>query len=807
MIGILLAAQLAIVAHAPDMATACDAVEISVSVSAPGGATPRLVAPALAPFDVLRSSPLPRVTPDPSGHGMISEYRYVITTDKIGNFTIPSFEARLGTTVTRSRPLEISVRPLSGRESVPTVVARARIDTSLEVNFSAPTLPETVFVGQQANYEVAVFLNQTVRDRLRRTPTFFPPDMQSMLAYDLPVHGDPPRRQDSSHCFDALVYQRALFPLMPGRFSIPPAQLVYALPLSAGFFSREETHELQTDSTVIVAVEPPTTGRPPEFGGAVGNLRVAASLDTNASRVGDPLVLTVKVSGSGNVKLFPRPQVGVPWGTLVTGDERVKVDTTARRIAGSKEFDWVLTPRIAGELDVPPIRYTYFNPDSRRYEVAATNAAHVRVGSGSLASLDTARPETMLALRPRYRGVPSVPLHEHAAFWAVLALLPLPALTVGARERRRRAAPASVNRAAALLAMSRDETASRDPRTVRRAFTSALGERLDLDAAGFARSGSLARALKRRGVSATIARQAEDLLRELDEAAFSSNGALAADAAQRAADLHKAIDAEALPRTARFVVPAMCIAGLLSVGVVAAHAFDVTAAQQAFDRGTAAYQQHEFTAAREAFLASVGAEPRAPDAWADLGTASWAVGDTARSVAAWQRALRLEPLAGDVRDRVELVHALPLTASGYVPPVSASMLFDLAALLWCLAWGRATLRAFRGKRIGGRGLSALAVTAAAVAILGFALADRLAGRHLGVVRQTGSLSAEPRLGSDPGPTAIVGEVVRVSGRQGAWSRIVLDDGRDGWIENAQLISLDARDANQTGDASGQAGGD
>src|SRR5436305_1524621 len=83
--------------------------------------------------------------------------------------------------------------PASGR--VPTVVARARVDTSLEVNFRALALPETVYVGQQANYEVAVFLNETVRDRLRRNPTFFPPDMQSMLAYDIPAPpGEPPRR-------------------------------------------------------------------------------------------------------------------------------------------------------------------------------------------------------------------------------------------------------------------------------------------------------------------------------------------------------------------------------------------------------------------------------------------------------------------------------------------------------------------------------------------------------------------------------------------------------------------------------------
>ncbi|HEX3868246.1 MAG TPA: BatD family protein [Gemmatimonadaceae bacterium] len=807
MIGVLaIAAQLAIVAHAPDSASACDALEISVAVSAPGGAAPNLIAPSLAPFDVLRSSPLPHLSYDPRGHGStLAEYHYVITTDRTGTFTIPSFEARLGQTVVRSRPLAIDVHPAAGREGVPVVVARARIDTGLEVNFRSLTLPETVFVGQQANYEVAVFLNQVVRDRLRRNPTFFPPDMQSMLAYDLPAHGDPPRRQVGSHCFDALVYQRALFPLMPGRFSIPPAQLVYALPLTAGFFSREETHELQTDSTVIVAVDPPANGRPAEYGGAVGDLRVAAKLDTNASRVGDPLVLTVKVSGSGNVKLFPRPQVGVPWGTLVTGDERVHVDSTARRIAGSKEFDWVLTPRIAGELDVPPIKYTFFNPDSRRYEVAATGSERVHVGPGTLASLDTTPPQVVLSLRPRYRGVPTAPLHEHPAFWAVLALLPLPALTVGARDRRRRAAPRAVSQQERLIALVRDPAASRDPRAVRRAYASALGERLEREPETFARSGALARVLRRRGVSAATARQAEEFLREMDEAAYSSTGALAQNAADRALELNRMVDAEALPRS-RFGASTLCIVALLSIGVAVAHAYDDGAAIQAFDRGTMAYQSHQFVAARNAFGASVLAEPRAPDAWADLGTASWAIADTARSVASWQRALRLEPLASDVRDRVELVHALPWSASGYVPPVPAPIVFDLAALLWCAAWGRATYRAVRGQRVGGPELSTLATLALAVAIGGFALTDRLSGRHVGVVRHTGSLSVEPRLGSESGPTAIIGEVVRLRGTQGAWTRVMLDDGRDGWIENAGLISLDVRDAYDPS-ADAQAAGD
>jgi hypothetical protein len=798
MIGVLaFAAQLSIVAHAPDSAATCQVVEVSVAVSAPGNAAPLIIAPTMAPFDVLRSSAVPHLTYDSrNGGSVMAEYRYVLTTDRVGTFEISSFEARLGTAVARSRPIAITVRQASSR-NVPTVVARARVDTSLEVNFRALTLPETVFVGQQANYEVAVFLNETVRDRLRRNPTFFPPDMQSMLAYDLPIRGDPPRRQVGSHCFDALVYQRALFPLMPGRFAIPPAQLVYSLPLSASFFSREETHELETDSTVIVAVEPPMQGRPSDYGGAVGNLRVAAKFDTNGTRVGDPLLLTVRVSGTGNVKLLPRPLVGVPWGTLVKGDERVRVDTTARKIAGSKEFDWVLTPRIAGELDVPPIRYTYFNPDLRRYEVTATDATRIHVAPGSLASADTARTETLLSLRTRYRGAPVTPFNEHPVFWAFLALIPVPALTLGTRDRRRRVLARPMSHAARLAALPRDTPQSRDPCEVRRAYTSALGERVGLVPESFTRPGALARALRRRGVTTAVALDAEQFLRQLDEAAYSSSGTLPANAAERAADLYRKVDAEALSR-GNIAVPMLSIIGALAFGVATAHAYDVDTARRAFDTGVAAYQQHNFVAAREAFIAAVAAEPRAPDAWADLGTASWAVADTARSVAAWQRALRIEPLAADVRERVELVHALPWSAAGYVPPVPAPWLFDLAAVLWCLAWGTAAYRAARDQRVGGREVATLAVIAGVMALGGFGLSDRESGRHVGVIRQTSSLSSDPGLGGERGATAIIGEVVRVTGRQGAWTRVALDDGRDGWIENAALISLDPRDSGQIG---------
>ena len=799
-------AQLAIVAHAPEVTNACQSFDLTVAVRAPGTVVPQITAPSLAPFDILRSSPSPLVTVDAGGLGsVLAEFRYVLTTEQTGTFTVPSFEARLGQAVVRSRPLIITVRGPRA-DNVPSIVTRARVDTGLDVNFRAIASPETVFVGQQVNYEVAVFLNEHARDRLRRNPTFYPPDIQSMLAYDLPVSVTSPRRRIGSRCFDALVYQRALFPLIAGKFVIPPSQLVYALSTSAGFFSREESHELRTEDALVIAVDPPAKSRPDDWTGAVGSLRLRTRLDTTVVRVGDPLMLTVQVAGAGNVKLFPRPDVRAPWASLVRGDERVHIDSSSSRISGSKEFDWVLTPRIAGEFDLPPIRYSYFNPDRRQYAVAEAVATRIRVTKGALAAIDTARVEEVLGIRPSYRGPVRAALHQHLGFWLLVAAAPIPAFGFRARGRRRRVvsteSPADYLTRIALPSASERPS----PPVVRRAFGAALGARLGLPPTVFTRPGALARALRRSGVSRDVAERCEQLMRELDGAAYSQGGVLATDAADRALALYRTAAGEALPldeiRLPLSALGVLLVFGL-STGAIAAAPFTTLAmrtlgAEQdvsvmfMFDEAVNAYAQRDYPSARDAFRSVAEAEPRAADAWANYGTAAWVAGDTARAVAGWQRALRLEPLATDVRDRVQFAHGVPVGGAGFVPPTPLSFVGGLGFLFWLGGWILAARRAAHGRSRSGP-VSALIIAGAITFVATFGLEAQLVGKQAAVVRATTQLHGEPMLGSQRGASALIGEVVRIKGVRGVWTLIGLDDGRDGWIDSSSLILLDEGD--------------
>src|SRR5437764_9370025 len=352
--------------------------------------------------------------------------------------------------------------------------------------------------------------------------------MSSMISSDADIPRGPPHGR---RCFESMSYRRALFPLFPGRVAIPPAVLTYSLPLSSSFFSREESFELRSDSVRFVAAEPPAAGRPPDYAGAVGTLRVSARTESPTTRVGDAVVLTVRVNAVGNVKLLPRPNLELSWASLTPGDERVEIDSTASRITGAKEFDWLITPRVAGPQVVPRIRYPYFDPVLGRYAVIETSPIPIAVAAGSLASGDTAT-GPHLPIRVVLRDQRRDPLSTRPLYWALFALAPIPA-TLRRLSRRRRIAAAGSSPIRRLRALA-DSTSPPPARELRRLFVDTLRERVP--AVGRDRE-PLGRILRRAGVSDDVSLEAEAMLARLDDAAFSGGGALDDRAAREAVEI------------------------------------------------------------------------------------------------------------------------------------------------------------------------------------------------------------------------------------------------------------------------------
>lgn len=698
--------------------------------------------------------------------------------------------------------LQVAQGSRGAQVPLPEVVTRSRLDRSRGVDFHALAVPETVYVGQQSTYQLGVFVDAETRQRLRRNPEFVPPESRALLAYDLPDRSGGFTGTIDGRAMEVHAFRRAVFALTPGRYEIAPARLTYALPQSASFFSREESFSLRSELVTIVAIPVPAANRPPDWLGAVGVWRASVSMDSTAQRSGDPYVLTLRIEGQGNVTLLARPALQLAWAHVVKADERVRVDSSGALLRGVKEFDWLVTPQVAGLQKVPAIRYPFFNPFSRQYEVTASAVLTVRATAGAAAAVvdsTVAAPAEappavdgpVLPLRPEL-GAPSSALLGQSAFArALFALAPLLAvLAWGWRRPRRQRKP--ITHAERLAAMARDGAAL--PAEIRNTLLAALAQRVHADPAALARPGAWERALALEGVLPATAADVASVLGALDAAAFGGDTDVGSAAlAARAQTVLAKVDAEArrrVPRPRRQHATAALVL-FLAFAASAAALVVQSGATQSFAQGTAAYASGDARRAARFFADAAKLEPHTAAAWANFGSASWAVSDTGNAVLGWQRALRLDPTSADVRQRLLLVRAPQDAGPARVLPMPAPLPALLALVIWCIGWGASIAQLWR-RRPALRLMALTLVLGGGATTAALSFERSLDDRGLVVVIEADPMRSLPALSAESGTVPIVGEVGTVEARQGVWLLVRLDATRAGWIPAASTGSL-ARD--------------
>ena len=733
----------------------------------------------------------------------------------------------------------------------PVIQQRVQLDANQPVGFHVLMVPDTVYVGQQATYEMGVFISESAQQRMRRNPEVVPAELRGVLAYDL---GGPqslaPVRLEGQRIFPH-VLQRALFPLASGRIVIPASQLSYSLPRTASYFSREEAAVVRARESSLFVKPLPTDGQPDDFLGAVGVITLRARVDAPSVQVGDPVVLTVSVGGRGNVKLWPRPNIEPSGASVVAAGERVRVDTTGQYVRGSKEFDWLVTPDRPGSLVIPVVEYAYFDPYADAYRVATSDTLLLAVDDGEIVrDAQPVEDQQVLPIRRSDRGALRAPLVEQPLVWLLAALAPIPALW---RRRRRRVAPEAVpgrasfdvdehatalaRREASVSAMAAGAPARLAAARVRRQLLEALALRLDTAPAALAERRQLHRRLRRRGVTRESTADVMSLLNELDEAAWSPTGApsvlsqpASASWADRIRALQERVDEEAMPTRSTVAEPAWKrrrpggAATLRTLFALAGAALCVTFALLAVNRSTAsartsvwqsgasespavfadaviAYEQRQFADAASMFTAIAAETPRSADALANAGTAAWAAHDTAGAVLGWQRALRLEPGDGELRRHLSRVGPRALQGVAAVPSVSRDVVFLTAIALWCLGCAILALKPKERAPLFGsprpRDAAAFAMLALAVAGVGWqaVIGVQLRGSDLVVVTDREAMRIVPGTEAHAIGDASTGDVVerresRIDAARGErWWAVQHADGRTGWLPERVMRPL------------------
>ncbi len=296
---------------------------------------------------------------------------------------------------------------------------------------------------------------------------------------------------------------------------------------------------------VTIEVRPlPADGRPASFTGLVGDLALETSADRDSLAANEALTWRLDVSGSGNLKALPPPEVDFPPTVEAFPPEVTdRFATTDRGVSGSRTYEYVLVPRAPGTLTIPGVEMGYFDAGPGRYATAVAPPLELRVtgreagpslpGARARGSVEELRSDIRFIRTdtPRFRQRGET-LFDQAWFW-IVALAPAGAVAGAAGVQRRRSrlagdqayarnrrakrrAKKHLARAAALAGRDR---AGQTYAEIARALEGFAADKLDMSAAGVIRD-EVRAALAHRNVRSEVAEEFFAVLEECDRQRF-----------------------------------------------------------------------------------------------------------------------------------------------------------------------------------------------------------------------------------------------------------------------------------------------
>jgi len=235
--------------------------------------------------------------------------------------------------------------------------------------------------------------------------------------------------------------------LMDDRFGDPFFQNLFGTTIPKDVDVTSPPQELKV-------MELPAEGRPADFHGAIGTFNIISDISPVKADVGDPMTLRLRITGSGS---FDRVDSAMlehvdQWKTYPPKSSFNTSDPIG--FSGMKTFEQPVIASKPGAQTLPALSFSYFDPNTRRYETARSTPLNVAISpsladstltagqvaanaaaSGALKSPVGLRPDhvgdeastpslTPLYLRPKFLAIPSFLVLAFAAGW------------VGVRRRR-----------------------------------------------------------------------------------------------------------------------------------------------------------------------------------------------------------------------------------------------------------------------------------------------------------------------------------------------------------------------------------
>lgn len=346
-----------------------------------------------------------------------------------------------------------------------------------------------------------------------------------------------------------VIREDVLFPQRAGSLALPASEIGIRIPLHGDsedpFFGSTTIVDKTLRSTPVpIEVRPlPSEGKPSDFSGAVGAFRMKAELLTKTPKTNESVTLRFTLEGTGNLKLAKAPKLQFPETFEVYDPkESYEQSISSNNVRGKKVIEYFAIPRRVGKVTIPSVAFSFFNPQTRRYETLHSPAFTLDVKQGKASSAlsgegsDGAVVHQQGMLPPRGElGEQDIPLFSlvkglgYPTLYLILFALACGAYTLLARSRRLRADSLSYNASRAnsvatkrlRLAHKLMQEGSREPfyEELMRALWGYLGDKLRLPVSELSRA-SVSQILAGRGLGQTLIGELTSVIDEAEFARF-----------------------------------------------------------------------------------------------------------------------------------------------------------------------------------------------------------------------------------------------------------------------------------------------
>jgi hypothetical protein len=144
------------------------------------------------------------------------------------------------------------------------------------------------------------------------------------------------------------------------------------------FFSVNQRYRARAEAVQLEVQPVPAKGRPASFSGAVGRFKFEASGAPRQVKVGDPVTMTLTVSGRGNFDRIDAPVLADSAGwRSYPPSSNFKADDELN-LSGTKTFTMAVIPETR-QTAMPAFEFSYFDPDAEKYVTLKSEPAALAV--------------------------------------------------------------------------------------------------------------------------------------------------------------------------------------------------------------------------------------------------------------------------------------------------------------------------------------------------------------------------------------------------------------------------------------------